>query len=109
MMRSLDEARDVCERYHPGLCAALAEIPLAEREAPGGPVLGLFRKFGGPGLLVPPEYGGAGVDALSAARVVRAMSSYSPSLGAATTMHHYTVATLFSLAETAGRLTSAQL
>lgn len=109
MMRSLDEARDVCERYHPGLCAALAEIPLAEREAPGGPVLGLFRKFGGPGLLVPPEYGGAGVDALSAARVVRAMSSYSPSLGAATTMHHYTIATLFALAKTAGRLTPAQL
>jgi isobutylamine N-monooxygenase len=108
-MRSLDEARNVCERYHPGMCAALADISLAEREAPGGPVLGLFRKFGGPGLLVPTEYGGAGVDVLSAARIVRAMSSYSPSLGAATTMHHYTVATLFSLAKTAGRLNSAQL
>jgi isobutylamine N-monooxygenase len=108
-MRSLDEARDVCERYHPGMCAALAEISLAEREAPGGPVLGIFRKFGGPRLMVPTEYGGAGADALSAARIVRAMSSYSPSLGAATTMHHYTVATLFSLAKSAGRLTPAQL
>ena len=108
-MRSLDEARNVCERYHPGMCAALAEIPLAEREARGGPVLGIFRTFGGPGLMVPTEYGGAGADALSAARIVRAMSSYSPSLGAATTMHHYTVATLFSLARTAGRLTPAQL
>lgn len=108
-MRSLDEARNVCERYHPGMCAALAEIPLAEREARGGPVLGIFRTFGGPGLMVPAEYGGAGADALSAARIVRAMSSYSPSLGAATTMHHYTVATLFSLARTAGRLTPAQL
>ncbi|KAB2343693.1 acyl-CoA dehydrogenase family protein [Actinomadura rudentiformis] len=108
-MRSLDEARDVCERYHPGMCAALADISLTEREAPDGTVLGMFRKFGGPGLLVPPEYGGMGVDALSAARIVRAMSSYSPSLGAATTMHHYTVATLFSLARRAGRLTSAQL
>jgi isobutylamine N-monooxygenase len=108
-MRSLDEARDVCERYHPGLCAALADIPLAEREAPGGPVLDIFRKFGGPGLMVPTEYGGMGADALSAARIVRAMSSYSPSLGAATTMHHYTVATLFSLAQRAGRLTAAQL
>lgn len=107
-MRSLDEARNVCEHYHPGMCAALADIPLAEREAPGGPILGIFRKFGGPGLMVPTQYGGAGVDALSAARIMRAMSSYSPSLGAATTMHHYTVATLFSLAKTAGRLTSAQ-
>jgi len=35
-MRSLDEARNVCERYQPGLRAALAEIALAEREAPGG-------------------------------------------------------------------------
>jgi isobutylamine N-monooxygenase len=108
-MRSLDEARDVCERYHPGMCAALAEISLAEREAPGGPVLGIFRKFGGPRLMVPTEFGGAGASALNAARIVRAMSSYSPSLGAATTMHHYTVATLFSLAKTAGRLTPAQL
>lgn len=108
-MRSLDEARNVCERYHPGLCAALADIPLAEREAPGGPIIDIFRKFGGPGLMVPTEYGGAGVNALGAARVVRAMSSYSPSLGASTTMHHYTVATLFSLARIAGRLTAAQL
>jgi isobutylamine N-monooxygenase len=108
-MRSLDEARDVCERYHPGMCAALAEISLAERETPGGPVIGIFRKFDGPGLMVPPEYGGAGADALSAVRIMRAMSSYSPSLGAATTMHHYTVATLFSLAKIAGRLTSAQM
>ena len=57
-MRSLDEARNVCERYHPGMCAALADISLAEREAPGGPVLDIFR---------------------------RAMASYSPALGAATT------------------------
>ena len=108
-MRSLDEARNVCERYHPGLCAALADISLAEREAPGGPVLDMFRKFGGPGLMVPAEYGGAGVGALEASRVVRAMASYSPSLGAATTMHHYTTATLFALARRAGRLTAAQL
>jgi alkylation response protein AidB-like acyl-CoA dehydrogenase len=109
MMRSLDEAREVCERYHPGMCADLAGISLAEREEPGGPVLGMFRKYGGPGLVVPPEYGGAGADALSAVRIVRALSSYSPSLGAAITMHHYTVATLFALAKNAGRLNSAQL
>ncbi len=108
-MRSLDGARDVCERYHPGMCAALADIPLREREEAGGPVIGMFRKFGGPGLLVPREYGGAGADALNAVRVMRAVSSYSPSLGAAVNMHHYTVATLFALARTTGRLTSAQI
>jgi len=108
-MRSLDEARDVCERYHPGLCSALAEVPLLEREAAGGPVLDLFRKYGGPGLLVPRASGGAGAGPLDSVRIMRAMSSYSPSLGAATTMHHFTVAMLFSLASTAGRLTPGQL
>jgi alkylation response protein AidB-like acyl-CoA dehydrogenase len=108
-MRSLDDARDVCERYHPGLCAALAEVPLLDREAADGPVLDLFRKYGGPGLLVPRESGGAGAGPLDSVRVMRAMSSYSPSLGAATTMHHFTVAMLFSLAASAGRLTPAQL
>src|SRR5207248_1968262 len=93
----------------PGMCLALADIPLCEAETADGPVLGVFRKFGGPGLLVPPEYGGAGADALNAVRVIRAMSSYSPSLGVAGTMHHFTVALLFALEKTAGRLTPAQL
>jgi isobutylamine N-monooxygenase len=76
-MRSLDVARNVCERCHRGMYAALADVSLAEREAPGGPGLDIFRKFGGP------EYGGTGVGALDAARTVRAMASCSPSRGAA--------------------------
>src|SRR5947209_8441569 len=108
-MRSLDEARDICERYHPGLVKALAELPLLEREAPGSPVIDLFRSHGGPGLLVPAEYSGCGVGPLEAVRIMRALSSCSPSLGAAITMHHFTVAMLFSLAQPAGRLTPAQL
>jgi isobutylamine N-monooxygenase len=108
-MRSLDAARHVCEKHHPGLCAALDEIPLLEREAVGSPVIGLFRKFGGVGLLVPPEYSGAGASALDAVRVMRGLSSYSPSLGAAVTMHHFTAAMLFSLARTADRLTNRQI
>jgi alkylation response protein AidB-like acyl-CoA dehydrogenase len=108
-MRTLDNARDVCQRYHPGLCAALAEVPLLEREAAGGPVLDIFRKYGGAGLLVPRDSGGAGAGPLDSVRIMRAMSSYSPSLGAATTMHHFTVAMLFSLAATTGRLTPGQL
>lgn len=108
-MRSLDAAREVCERHHPGLCAALDEIPLLEREAVGSPVIELFRKFGGVGLLVPPEYSGTGASALEAIRVMRGLSSYSPSLGAAVTMHHFTAAMLFSLADTADRLTRRQI
>jgi isobutylamine N-monooxygenase len=108
-MRSLDEARDVCEQYHPGLGKALAGIPLLDREEAGSPIMGLFREYGGPRLLVPADYAGAGADPLDAVRVMRALSSYSPSLGAATAMHHFTVAMLFALARTAGRLTSAQL
>lgn len=108
-MRSLDEAREICERYHPGLCKALAEFPLLEREVPESPVIDLFRSHGGSGLLVPTEYSGCGVGPLDAVRIMRALSSYSPSLGAAITMHHFTVAMLFSLAQPVGRLTPAQL
>src|SRR6266542_1403755 len=108
-MRSLDTAREVCEQYHPGLCARLADIPLLDRESAGSPVIKLFRDHGGPGLLVPSEYSGSGADALEAVRVMRAVASYSPSLGAAVTMHHFTMAMLFSLAQTAARLTLSQL
>lgn len=108
-MRSLDESRDVCERYHPGLCKALGEVPLPDREKAGGPVIGLFREYGGPRLLVPRNYGGAAAGPLDAVRVTRALSSYSPSLGAAATMHHFTVAMLFALARAVDRLTPAQL
>src|SRR5262249_24811444 len=108
-MRSLDAARDVCDQYHPGLCKSLAELDLLDREAAGSPVIELFRTHGGPGLLVPGEYSGNGVDPLDAVRVQRALSSYSPSLGAPVTMHHFTVAMLFSLARTAERLNQAQL
>ena len=107
-MRSLDVAREVSEQYHRGLVKALGEIPLLEREKPGSPVIDIFKTHGGPGLLVPTEYGGVGVNALEAARITRALSSYSPSLGAAVTMHHFTVAMLFALTGTSGRLTDAQ-
>jgi alkylation response protein AidB-like acyl-CoA dehydrogenase len=108
-MRSLDTAREVCDQYHPGLCKSLAEIDLMAREMPGSPIIDLFRAHGGPSLLVPTDYAGDGVDALTAVRVQRALASYSPSLGAAVTMHHFTMAMLFSLARTAERLTPAQL
>lgn len=108
-MKSLEIARETCDRHHPGLLTALTAIPLMEREAPGSPVIDLFRKHDGAPLLVPTEYGGRAADALDAVRVMRAIGSASPSLGAAATMHHFTVAMLFALAERTGRLTDAQL
>ncbi|GHG49103.1 acyl-CoA dehydrogenase family protein [Streptomyces griseocarneus] len=108
-MRSLDEARAVCERHHPGLIKALLEIPYAERERPGGPGIDLFREHGGVGLLVPAEYGGLGADPLEAVLVQRALGAVSPSLAAAVTMHHFTSAMLYALAADKGRLNAAQL
>ncbi|MFH8899824.1 acyl-CoA dehydrogenase family protein [Streptomyces coeruleorubidus] len=107
-MRSLDLARSVCERFHPGLLKELDQIPYTDRERPGSPVIDLFRIHGGVGLLIPEEYGGHGADALDALRVQLALGAVSPSLVAAVSMHHFTVAMLYSLAVKAGRLTDEQ-
>ncbi|MEU3355400.1 acyl-CoA dehydrogenase family protein [Streptomyces sp. NPDC037389] len=108
-MRSLEHARELTERFFPGLLKTLESIPYAEREARGSQVIGLFRDHGGAGLLVPTEYGGLGADVLEAIRVQRAVGSLSPSLAAATAMHHFTVAMLYALAADPGRLNAAQL
>lgn len=108
-MRSLDTALQACQRFHPGLGEALAGLTLAEREAPGSPVIELFRKFDGVGLVVPREFGGAAATALESVQVMRGLSSYSPSLGAAVCMHHFTAAMLYSLAGTVDRLSPAQV
>ncbi|WBB95650.1 MULTISPECIES: acyl-CoA dehydrogenase family protein [unclassified Solwaraspora] len=108
-MRSLDIARAACEKFHPGLCGALADTSLSVHESAQATSIKTYRAHGGAGLLVPEAYGGAGADALDAVRVIRAISAYTPSLGAAVTMHHFTAAMLFALAGTAGRLTGTQL
>jgi alkylation response protein AidB-like acyl-CoA dehydrogenase len=109
VLRSLDAARAVCELYHPGLLKELESIPFAERERPGSPVVDLFRLCGGVGLLVPAEYGGHGAQPYEALLVQEALGSLSPSLAAAVTMHHFTVAMLYSLASRPDRLTAQQL
>jgi alkylation response protein AidB-like acyl-CoA dehydrogenase len=108
-LRSLTLAHQTCEKYHPGLLAALERMPLTTREAAGSPVVEIYREHAGPGLLVPEEFGGPAAGPLDAVRAQRALSAASPSLGIAATMHHFTVAMLFSLAQTAERLTPAQL
>ncbi|MDA5283049.1 acyl-CoA dehydrogenase family protein [Streptomyces sp. NPDC054904] len=113
-MRSLTTARGICEQFHPGLLDALENLPLTSadggaRESADSPVLELYREHAGPGLLVPAAYGGAAAGPLEAVRVQRALAAASPSLGVASTMHHFTVAMLFRLAEVTDRLTPTQL
>lgn len=98
-MRTLDDARAVCETHLPGLYAELASTPLLDLEQPGNPGLELFRMHGGPGLVIPEKYAGLGVSPLEAVQVVRAIGSCAPSLSVATAMHHFSVATLFTLAD----------
>ncbi|CAA9441992.1 MAG: Butyryl-CoA dehydrogenase [uncultured Pseudonocardia sp.] len=97
-MRTLDEARAVCDAHLPGLLDKLSGIPLAELERPGNPGLELFRQCGGPALVIPGQYGGSGASAAEALQVTRAIGATSPSLSVATTMHHFSVATIFTLA-----------
>lgn len=98
-MRTVDEARDTCEAYLPGLLAALAEVPAQRLEQPGSPGIGLFRRHGGPALLIPKPYQGLAATPPEAVRVMRAIGAASGSLAVATAMHHFSVATLFTLAE----------
>ncbi|MBO3747434.1 acyl-CoA/acyl-ACP dehydrogenase [Streptosporangiaceae bacterium NEAU-GS5] len=98
-MRSLDSARDVCETFLPGLLGELAEIPLERLESAGNPGIEAFRRRGGPALVIPKAYSGIGADPLRAVQTLRAIGAAAPSTAVATTMHHFSVATLFALAD----------
>ena len=52
-MRYLQTERETLERYLPGLDGELAAQALCDLEQPDGQALKLFKKTGGPGLLVP--------------------------------------------------------
>src|SRR5580693_8071295 len=96
-MNLLRAERDTLDAYVPGLDKYLSEIPLLELEQPGSGALAKFRELGGPALLVPAEYEGKGACLLDAVRIQRAVGSRSPSLAVATTMHHFSVASLVEL------------
>ncbi|MFK4541531.1 alkylation response protein AidB-like acyl-CoA dehydrogenase [Streptomyces tendae] len=96
-MRFLERERATLAKLLPELDPALRETPLMELERPGSPGIRHFRDSGGPGLLVPESHQGRGATALDALRVQRAIGSRSPSLAVATTMHHFSMATLVGI------------
>ncbi|QGZ52681.1 acyl-CoA dehydrogenase [Streptomyces sp. QHH-9511] len=86
--------RAALARYLPGLQKELAGHSLLDLEARDSGVIEMFKNSDAPALVVPEEWGGLGASALEATRVQRAVGALSPSLGAATTMHHLSIATL---------------
>jgi alkylation response protein AidB-like acyl-CoA dehydrogenase len=98
-MRTLDAARTTCDAFMPGLLDRLGEVPLRDLEVAGSPAIELFRTHAGPALVIPKVYAGSGAGPMEAVRVVRALAAAAPSLAVATTMHHFSVATLFALAD----------
>lgn len=98
-MRFLERERAALTKLLPGLDEGLRDLPLMTLEGPESPGIGLFRECGGPGLLAPTALQGKGATALEAVRVQRALGSRSPSLAVATTMHHFSMATLVGLSD----------
>ena len=96
-MNFLKQERATLEQVLPGLDAALARFPLLDMERPGNPSIATFRQLGGPGLLIPTQLGGSGASPLQALHAQRAISCRAPSLAVATTMHHFTLATLIEI------------
>ena len=96
-MEFLALERRMLEEHLPGFDHVLTAMPLMERERSGTEVIRLFRESSGPGLLIPRAYAGLGADPLTAIRIQRALASRSPSLAIATTMHHFSLATLIEV------------
>jgi alkylation response protein AidB-like acyl-CoA dehydrogenase len=98
----LSEDRRTLEKFLPGFDAQIASIRLAEMEARDNHVIELFRDAGGAGLVVPQDFKGHGASPSAAIRVQRAIGSRSPSLAVATTMHHFSTASLIELQRAEG-------
>src|SRR5690349_12039822 len=101
-MQFMEADRVRCDKLLPGLRDQLGEIPLSELESEDSPAIEMFRAHGGTNLMVPAAYGGLDASALDAARVVRALAAVAPSMTVATMMHHFSLGTLFAVAELVG-------
>lgn len=94
----MNHERAVLAELMPGLDEKLGAFERSELESPGGPGLEVFRAADGPGLLAPRANGGLGATAEQAVAVQMAVGSRSGSLAVATTMHHFSLASLIALA-----------
>ena len=101
-MQFMEADRTACDKLLPGLRQQLAELPLAELEAGDSPAIEIFRAHAGTNLMVPAAYGGLDASPLDAARVIRALAAQAPSMTVATMMHHFSLGTLFAVAELVG-------
>ncbi len=108
-MTFLRTARTCLDSFLPGLDKALAAESMLDLEQPGGDALAMFKQAHGPALLVPKEFGGMGASLSEAVHIQRAIGSRSPSLAVATTMHHFSVASLVELTATGGGFEWAML
>ncbi|KIQ18401.1 isobutylamine N-hydroxylase [Rhodococcus sp. Leaf7] len=90
--------RATLRRLLPALADYLEATPLSVLEAPGSDAIATFRDAGGCGLIAPESLGGLGATAVEALRVHRAIGALSPSLAAAVTMHHLSIATIIEIA-----------
>ncbi len=96
----LQEERALLEKHLPKLGEKLAGAELADLERPESPAIEWFREAGGPALFVPADLGGLGVGLGDGVRLQRAIACRAPSLAVATTMHHFSVASLLDLEDT---------
>jgi alkylation response protein AidB-like acyl-CoA dehydrogenase len=108
-MTFLRAARTCLDDFLPGLDKTLTDVPMLELEQPGSDALAMFKQVHGPALLVPKEFGGMGASLSEAIHIQRAIGSRSPSLAVATTMHHFSVASLVELTAVGGGFEWAML
>lgn len=95
----LSTENDVLDRYAPGLRERLEHHGLLANEGPESTAIADWSETDATGLIVPTELGGRGAPAIDAVRFQTAIGALGPSLGAATTMHHLSCATLFEAAD----------
>ncbi|MFE3170591.1 acyl-CoA dehydrogenase family protein [Amycolatopsis sp. NPDC059090] len=86
------------EAVLPGLAKQLAESSWDDAENAGSGAIEAFRAAGGAGLFIERGLGGRGATLATGVRVQRAIGALCPSLAVASTMHHFSIATLNALA-----------
>jgi alkylation response protein AidB-like acyl-CoA dehydrogenase len=90
----------VCHHL-PELADKLETLGLGAAEDPATNVVGLWKEHDGPRLTAPKDLGGLGATCVETLELQRGVGYLSPSLAAATTMHHLSVAGLADFAQTA--------